>query len=371
MLIDNRFSIADSGFFVWNDMINMTSLNKSFSMPCGNTINALEDINCHITRGEIFGIIGKSGAGKSTLLRCLNLLERPTSGHVFLEGEDLTEITPTALRQHRQHIGMIFQHFNLLENCTVYENIALPLQCAGLSKQKIEEQVAPLLELTNLTDKKNAYPNQLSGGQKQRVAIARALANKPKILLCDEATSALDPETTQSILTLLQDINQKFNLTIVLITHEMDVVKQICDRVAILEEGKLVECNTVIGLFLNPSSDTAKSLVKSILYKDLQSNVAKCLAQAEDAGNAQIARLTFLGSDVSEPVISHLIQELNLTVNILHANIEIVKQDTIGTMLIELMGKSAQIEKGIDYLREKGIRTEVISHVADHASSAA
>ena len=240
-------------------MIELRHVSKVFTSG-GKEVKALDDVSLTVPEGTIYGVIGSSGAGKSTLIRCVNLLERPTSGSVMVAGSDLTTLSEKGLRTARHNMGMIFQHFNLLASRTVFGNIALPLELAGYSKEDITAAVLPLLELTGLEDKKDSYPSQLSGGQKQRVAIARALASKPRVLLCDEATSALDPKTTRSILTLLKDINRKLNITILMITHEMDVVKSVCDRVAILGYGKLIEESTVEEFFMNPRTELAQGV---------------------------------------------------------------------------------------------------------------
>ena len=236
-------------------MITFKNISKTFR-GSGGLVHALSDVSLHVPEGCIYGVIGSSGAGKSTLIRCANLLEAPTEGEVLVAGQNLVELSSAELRKARREIGMIFQHFNLLSSRTVYQNIALPLELAGQSAAEIEKAITPLLELVGLEDKRNSYPSQLSGGQKQRVAIARALASQPKVLLCDEATSALDPQTTVSILNLLRDINKKLGLTILLITHEMDVVKSICDRVAILSQGRVIEENDVESFFLSPKTKT-------------------------------------------------------------------------------------------------------------------
>ena len=241
-------------------MIQLTDVSKIFKTPHGE-VRACQEINLEIKQGEIFGIIGFSGAGKSTLVRCINLLERPTTGSVIVDGQDLTKQKASELRQSRKKIGMIFQHFNLMPSRTVAKNVAFPLKGSGLSKQEIKQKVASLLELVELSDKASAYPSQLSGGQKQRVAIARALANDPKVLLCDEATSALDPQTTQSILKLLKDLNQKLGLTIVLITHEMAVIKEICSRVAVMEEGRIKEIGNVVDIFAHPKAEITRNFI--------------------------------------------------------------------------------------------------------------
>ncbi|MGF7185568.1 D-methionine transport system ATP-binding protein [Desulfitispora alkaliphila] len=246
-------------------MIKLEQVSKVYTAK-KNTVQALNQVNLSIDKGTIYGIMGLSGAGKSTLIRCINLLEKPNSGRVLIDNCDLTKLDDKALREARKKIGMIFQHFNLLSSRTVYENVAFPLEIAGLSKEEIKTSVDELLSLVGLSEKSSSYPSELSGGQKQRVGIARALANEPKVLLCDEATSALDPETTQSILSLLKDINKKFGLTIVIITHEMHVIKDICDRVAIIDNGHIVEEAAVLKVFTEPQTEVAKKFVKTFYH---------------------------------------------------------------------------------------------------------
>jgi len=310
-------------------MIELTGLYKSF----GHTV-ALDNINLFLQEGEIFGIIGKSGAGKSTLLRTINLLERPDRGEVIVDNQVLTSLSHQELRQARHKIGMIFQHFNLLHSQTVYDNIALPMRIQKLPEQMIREKINELLTLVNLSDKQNAYPSQLSGGQKQRVAIARALSCSPKILLCDEATSALDPESTESILVLLKQISEQFGITIVLITHEMDVVKRICHRLAIMEQGRLLEVNSLRGVFENPHS-----LARKMLYAQLTPELPSCLKR-HLSPNAQndhpLLRIYFHGDTATAPFISNTSRELNLNINILLANIDRVDGVTCGVLVIEL-----------------------------------
>ena len=248
-------------------MIELTHISKVYDGP--NRVEALKDISLSVKEGEIFGVIGQSGAGKSTLIRCINMLERPTSGSVVVDGVDLTKLNEKDLREQRKNIGMIFQHFNLLSSRTVYDNVAFPLELQGMSKAEIKERILPILDIVKLGDRLNNYPSQLSGGQKQRVGIARALASNPKVLLCDEATSALDPQTTKSILELLKDINEKLKLTIVLITHEMQVIKEICDRVAVIEGGVILEEGRVVNVFTGPKEKTTKEFVSAIISHKL------------------------------------------------------------------------------------------------------
>ncbi len=343
-------------------MIELQHLTKHYDSSQG-TIKALTDINLSVRHGEIFGIIGKSGAGKSTLIRCLNLLETPTQGKVIIDGVDLSELTGAKLRQARCQIGMIFQHFNLLSSRTVYQNIALPLELQKLAQKDIEQRIAPLLDLVGLTDKRNTYPSQLSGGQKQRVAIARALAAQPKLLLCDEATSALDPNTTQSILHLLSDINRQLNLTILIITHEMEVIKTICDRVAVFDHGQLVEEASVINLFSHPQSAVAQQLIAKLSKRALPTQITERLRTEPGIDGKPIVRIAFVGNAAKKPIISYLIKDLDIEVNIMQADLEPLHHDIIGSMTVELRGSQQQIQQAFAYLDSLTIKHEVIAYV--------
>ncbi len=345
-------------------MIQLENVAKTYASSRGD-VKALKSTSLHVEAGEIYGIIGLSGAGKSTLVRCINMLETPTSGRVLVDGEDLTAMSATQLRHARQNIGMIFQHFNLLACRTVYDNIAFPLEIQGVSKDKIKTKVDELLDLVGLKDRSNHYPAQLSGGQKQRVGIARALASNPKVLLCDEATSALDPQTTKSILQLLQDINKRLHITIVLITHQMQVVKEICDRVAVMENGIVIEEGTMFEIFTNPQQETTKEFVSSIQNNELPEMIKKMdLAPAYKDGSRPLIRLSFIGDSAGEPVISTLIKKYDVDVNILIANLETIKDIPYGTLLIELQGDSEHIKKAMSYLDERQLKVEVIGYVS-------
>lgn len=343
-------------------MIILRQVNKNYTTPSGS-IPALHDINLHVLPGEIFGIIGKSGAGKSTLIRCANLLERPDQGQVIINGDNLTTLSPVALRTARRKIGMIFQHFNLLSSRTVYDNIAFPLELAGFERQAMAEIIHPLLELTGLADKKNNYPSQLSGGQKQRVAIARALSCKPSVLLCDEATSALDPETTNSILQLLTNIRDQLNLTILLITHEMAVIKACCDRVGILENGHLIEENEVGEFFAYPKTETAKNFIFSSLSHSLPAAIQEHVRPEETPDTHPLLRLWFMPNTATQPVIAQLINQFGLRINIVQGHLEYIKKHAMGIMVLAVDGKKTQIKAGIDYLKKVGVNSEVIGHV--------
>lgn len=341
-------------------MIQLEHISKSFVTASG-TVNAVQDVNLQIGEGEIFGIIGFSGAGKSTLVRCINLLERPTEGRVIVDGEDLTAMDLKKLREVRKKIGMIFQHFNLMRSRTVFQNIAFPLKKSGLSKAEKEKKIESLLELVGLSDKKDAYPSQLSGGQKQRVAIARALANDPKVLLCDEATSALDPQTTQSILKLLKQVNETLGITIVLITHEMAVVKDICDRVAIMEQGRVVEEGDTVSVFSHPKEamtkdfiDTASNLGK---IHDL---IAEGHSLTEIQPGEQMVLLTYSGSNAGQPLISALAEKFSVSANIIYGNIDYLKGKPLGKLVVTLSGEKEAMDQAIDYIRSLGVEMEVM-----------
>ncbi|MCH9644583.1 MAG: ATP-binding cassette domain-containing protein [Gammaproteobacteria bacterium] len=352
-------------------MIQLQNVNKIYPGSRGD-ITALQDINLQVARGEIFGVIGRSGAGKSSLVRCVNLLERPTSGSVSIDDIELTELTAPQLRQVRHRIGMVFQHFNLLSSRTVYDNIALPLELLKQSKQQIKKAVEPLLALTGLNARRDAFPAQLSGGQKQRVAIARALATKPDVLLCDEMTSALDPETTESILRLINDINQEFHLSILLITHEMQVVKSIADRVAVMDKGRIIERADVVELFKHPKTEVAKTFTQSVLKGHLSESLLRRITPQADGENASmIVRIAFIGETATQPVIDALIQNANIQVNILQADLEFLHHDTIGILFVAVRGASGERERALHYLQDLGLESEVLGYVTLDVSTVA
>lgn len=345
-------------------MIELQHIDKVYHTASGD-LHALKDINLTINEGEIFGIIGLSGAGKSTLVRCINMLEKPTSGKVMVDGQEMTALGEEQLRKARQNIGMIFQHFNLLSSRTVFGNIAFPLEIQGMDKAAIQKKVEPLLDLVGLKDRADHYPSQLSGGQKQRVGIARALASDPKVLLCDEATSALDPQTTESILNLLRDINKRLHITIVMITHQMNVVKEICDRVAVIENGEIIEQGSMVDIFTNPQKATTKEFVASIQHNDLPDFVKKLDIHKEyKAGDKALVSLSFIGDSAGEPIVSVLIKEYDTNVNILTANIETLQDTPFGTLLIEVEGDEDHLKKALDYLHERKVKDEVIGYVS-------
>ncbi|WP_094606739.1 Methionine import ATP-binding protein MetN [Sporomusa silvacetica DSM 10669] len=345
-------------------MIKLTNVTKTYVGK--NDVHALKGVSLTVEPGEIYGIIGLSGAGKSTLIRCINMLEKPTEGSVIVDGQELTSLSTDKLREARKKIGMIFQHFNLLSSRTVYDNIAFPLELEGRSKQEIEQTITPLLELVGLTDKKYHYPSQLSGGQKQRVGIARALANNPEVLLCDEATSALDPQTTKSILELLQDVNRKLKLTIVLITHEMHVIKEICHHVAVIENGLIIEQGKVIDVFTNPQSATAKEFVGSVISTNLPEEIIRSfsLSPVPIPNSNIIARLTFLGESANDPVIASLIRCFDVDVSILFGNIDYIQGNPFGILIISISGNEDSLKNTMDYLNNKNLKVEVIGYVS-------
>ncbi|HEY4554285.1 MAG TPA: methionine ABC transporter ATP-binding protein [Bacillaceae bacterium] len=339
-------------------MISIKNAHKIFATKSGQ-VNAVDDVSIDIKEGEIFGIIGYSGAGKSTLIRMLNGLELPTSGSVEVAGREISKVTGSELRKVRQDIGMIFQHFNLLWSRTVSDNIAFPLEIAGVPKKKRMEKVNELIKLVGLEGRENAYPSQLSGGQKQRVGIARALANDPKVLLCDEATSALDPQTTDSILELLVDINRKLNLTIVLITHEMHVIRKICHRVAVMESGRVVETGNVLEVFRNPQAPITKRFVSQVSEQDDSKEILEQLIASSP--NGVIAKLTFIGKATEQPVITRLIREFNLSVSIIQGNISQTVEGAYGVLYVQLDGEQTEINRALAFLEEQQVGVEVVN----------
>ena len=343
-------------------MITLSHITKHFTQG-SQIINALSDVSLHVAAGQIYGVIGASGAGKSTLIRCVNLLERPTSGSVLVNGQDLTTLPERQLIIARRQIGMIFQHFNLLSSRTVSGNIALPLELDNLPKNEIKSRVAELLALVGLEDKADAYPANLSGGQKQRVAIARALASNPKVLLCDEATSALDPATTRSILALLKDINRRLGLTILLITHEMDVVKRICDQVAVISQGVLIEQDTVSEMFSHPKTPLAQQFIKSTLHLDIPEDYQLRMSSAPAPGKIPILQLEFTGQSVDAPLLSEAARRFNVNNNIISAQMDYAGGVKFGIMLAEMAGKEEDSRAAIAFLQEQNVKVEVLGYV--------
>ena len=341
-------------------MIELVGVNKTFTTKDLN-VEACKDVNLKIEDGDIFGIIGFSGAGKSTLVRCINLLERPTSGKVLIDGVDITQLKEAELRKIRKKIGMIFQHFNLMRSRTAYQNIAYPLKGSKLTKAQIDKKVKDLLELVGLSEKLNAYPSELSGGQKQRVAIARALANDPKVLLCDEATSALDPQTTSSILKLLKEVNQKLGITIVLITHEMAVIKEICNRVAVMELGKVVETGNILDIFSHPKAQMTIDFINSTnpitkIY-ELIDNGAEIVRLHK---GQRLLKLTYGAEETKEALISQLSKKYDVVCNIVFGNVEVIQQAALGSLIVMLEGSEDAMRKAEAELKHYNIEVEVL-----------
>ena len=337
-------------------MIVLDQIKKIFNTNSGR-VTAVDSVNLSIQKGEIFGIIGYSGAGKSTLIRMLNLLERPTEGTVTIDGKDLTQISSKELRLARQQIGMVFQHFNLLWSRTVFENIAVSLEIAGVNKDEIKPRVLELIQLVGLSGKEDNYPSQLSGGQKQRVGIARALANNPKVLLCDEATSALDPQTTDEILDLLVQINKKYNLTIVLITHEMHVIQKICHHVAIMESGRIVEQGDVLTVFSNPQHPVTERFVKQVASEDDSIETVEHLIKKFPKG--KIVLLKYLKEKAEQPFITNVIRNYQVDINIIQGKVVQTQEGGYGSLYVQLTG--LEIIPALNYLKEVGVEVEVIS----------
>ena len=341
-------------------MIRFENVSKEFDSE-GISVAAVKDVSLEINKGEVFGIIGFSGAGKSTLVRCINLLERPTKGKVFINEKEITALSESELKEQRKKIGMIFQQFNLFSNRTVYNNVEFPLKRSKLTRRQKQEKVMRLLKLVDLEDKASAYPSQLSGGQKQRVAIARALANDPEILLSDESTSALDPKTTKSILTLLKKLNRELGITIVVITHEMQVIKDICDRVAVMKDGEVVEYGDVFDIFANPTQDITREFVEGTSnlsrIKELLENKS-AITQLKQ-GEA-ILKFKYLERSASEALVSQLSRKFNLDINIIFGKIELIGDNPVGGLVSIVRGTAREIDAAIEYLKEKNVGVEVI-----------
>lgn len=326
-------------------------------------MQALSNVSLHVPAGQIYGVIGASGAGKSTLIRCVNLLERPTLGSVLVDGQELTTLSESGLSRARRQTGMIFQHFNLLSSRTVYGNVALPLELDSIPAHKIKARVTELLTLVGLNDKHDSYPANLSGGQKQRVAIARALASQPKVLLCDEATSALDPATTRSILELLKDINRRLGLTILLITHEMDVVKRICDCVAVISNGQLIEQGKVSEVFSHPKTPLARQFIQSTLHLDIPEDYLARLKAMPDADSVPLLRMEFTGRSVDAPLLSETVRRFNVNNNIISAQMDYAGGVRFGIMMSEMHGTQQETQAAIAWLQERHVTVEVLGYV--------
>lgn len=343
-------------------MIELKNVSKTFKTD-QKEVHAVKDVDLTVKEGEIFGVIGYSGAGKSTLVRCINLLERPTTGQVLIDKIDLTQLEEKELRLERKNIGMIFQQFNLLGSRTAYQNVEFPLKNRGYSKEEIKEKVDSLLDLVGISDKAGTYPSQLSGGQKQRVAIARALATDPKILLCDEATSALDPQTTKSILKLLKDVNKKLGITIVIITHEMNVIKEICHRVAVMEDGFVVELDDVVSVFSNPQAQITKEFISSTSsLSRIDELIEEEASIVQLNPGEQIWRLDFYGAETKEALIAELAQTFDIDPSIIFANVEVISDTVLGSIIVRLSITEKLEQEVFDYLKNKNIKVEVIKH---------
>ncbi|WP_087972275.1 methionine ABC transporter ATP-binding protein [Oceanobacillus rekensis] len=333
-------------------MIEIRNLTKVYHTN-KREIKGVDNVSITVNEGEVYGIAGYSGAGKSSLLRCINLLEKPTIGKIKVDGSDLTLLNKSDLRLARLKIGMIFQHFNLVSQKTVAENIAFSLKAAKLPKEEMKVRVDELLDMVGLTDKRDVFPGQLSGGQKQRVGIARALANNPKVLLCDEATSALDPTTTKSILNLLKKINRELNITIVIITHEMDVVKDICHRMAIMQDGRVVEDGPVYDVFSNPKEELTKEFISSVVSFEIPETILKHV-------KGTIVKVLFRGDVAGEGVISGTLKKFNVEGNFLHGSIDYIQDLPLGIFVMELVGESNEIQKALQYIEKQSAQVEVI-----------
>ncbi|MBM7095497.1 MULTISPECIES: methionine ABC transporter ATP-binding protein [Alteribacter] len=340
-------------------MITFDNVSKAYEGKEG-TVTAVKDVSFTVNKGDIFGVIGFSGAGKSTLVRCVNLLEEPTAGEVRVNGRDMKSLSAKELREARKKIGMIFQHFNLCESKTVYANIAISLQLSKTPKAKVEKRVKELLSFVGLSDKAESYPDQLSGGQKQRVGIARALATSPEVLLCDEATSALDPQTTKAILELLKKVNREFGITILIITHEMPVIRDICNRVAVMENGEVIESGSVFDVFSRPQAKTTKNFVSSVMQDKLPASVLTHLQT--DGKNHHIYRILFEGEMASQPVLSKVGKQFDLEVNVLHGHITELQEKPFGNLIVEFHGESRLIEEAVSFIGENFTIREVDIH---------
>jgi D-methionine transport system ATP-binding protein len=346
-------------------MIKLTGIHKTYVLDSGEEVKALRGIDLEIKDGEIFGVIGLSGAGKSTLIRIINMLERPTSGKVEVNGVDLTSLSERKLREERSKIGMIFQQFNLLSSLTVAQNVAFPLTL-GKKKPSAEEQrrrVMELLKMVGLEDKADVYPSQLSGGQKQRVGIARALATNPKILLCDEATSALDPKTTASILKLLTDLRDRLGLTLVIITHQMEVIKECCDRVAVLDGGVISEIGTTLEIFSDPKKDLTKRLVASAVRRDVQDLLEQLRFHKDyEDGDGLVVEMLFLGAKANDPVIVDVARETGAAISIIGGSINHIQKEPLGILVVKIAGDRATIDKAFDELKRRVLRITVFGY---------
>lgn len=343
-------------------MIEFQNVSKVYNSG-GKEIQALNSINLKVNKGEIFGVVGFSGAGKSSLIRCVNSLEKPTSGKVIVDGHDLTTISKKRIREVKKSIGMVFQHFNLLNSKTVYANVAMPLILSKVPKDQIKQRVSELLEFVGLGDKAQVYPDQLSGGQKQRVGIARALATQPSILLCDEATSALDPQTTGSILELLKKINKEYGITILMITHEMAVIREICDRVAVMEAGKVIEEGTVFDIFSAPKTNTAQNFVSTVMHDQIPPSILNMMERKRALNH--IFHITFVGESTGSPFLSQLSKILDVEINVLFGNITELQGIPFGKLIVEIQGADTEVKRALSYMQAQQILyKEVVAHAS-------
>lgn len=342
-------------------MISLKDVSVTFTQPNKETIQAVKNVSLEVDKGDVYGIVGYSGAGKSTLVRVINLLQRPTSGSVIVNQTELTALPAKALREKRKTIGMIFQHFNLMDSRNVFDNVDFSLKYAGISKQERRQKVTELLSLVGLEEKARSFPSQLSGGQKQRVAIARALANDPEILLCDEATSALDPKTTLQILALLKKLNRKLGLTIVIITHEMQVVKEICNKVAVMENGEIIEQGKSVQIFSQPAKPLTKDFIRTATHIDQALETILGSAKFSSlAANEWLVKLSYVGDQTNEPLIAQLFSRYQVTTNILYGNVEILQDVPIGSLIVSLSGEYGQRKRALDFLADQGVYTNII-----------
>lgn len=338
-------------------MIELQNIHKVFKSK-DIVVEALKDVSIKVEKGDIFGVIGFSGAGKSTLIRMVNYLEKPTFGNVIVDNKDLGKLNIKELREVRKKIGMIFQHFNLLESKTIFENVEIPLILNHTPKQEIAERVNKLLEFVGLENKAKSYPSELSGGQKQRIGIARALATNPSILLCDEATSALDPQTTQSILKLLKKINKEYNITILIITHEMNVIREICNRVAVMEKGEIIEEGTLMEVFGDPKQETTKNFIRTVVHDEVPQVILDEINYEDE--NSRVLKLKFIGENSKKALLAEACSKFNVQPNILFANVTDLQGNILGNLIVELKGEKENIDKAHKYLVDKNVTVEEV-----------
>jgi D-methionine transport system ATP-binding protein len=334
-------------------MLILEDVHKSYGKSNEKKVEALKGISLQVDKGEIFGVVGFSGAGKSTLIRCVNLLERPTSGKVLINGTNLLSLSPKELRRQRKKIGMIFQQYNLLHSKTIFNNVAMPLILEGRPKKEIKQKVEQLLAFVGLEDRMDHYPDQLSGGQKQRVGIARALVTDPDILLCDEATSALDPNTTEAVLELLRKVRDEFGVTILMITHEMNVIRDVCDKVAVIENGTIVEQGSVIDVFTEPKTKIARSFVRTVLNDNIPKSIQKLITESSQTNLHNIYRIIFKGSSTNVPLLSNTAKKFSIDLNVLHGMVTELQGSAFGNLLVEFKGEQDEIKRAVHYIREQ------------------